>query len=155
MKIQQAYKTFEDLLAKTEKRSEKKVYQQLLAVLHDLKERELSLEQLQLIEEAITPLLIPTRNSKELNRSNRRFISFVSKTLILIPEGHYTALGLAMGVALGASIAAIFQGLTGMPQGNSGTGLGVGIGLIIGCIIGSYLDVDAAKKNRVLKTSLS
>ena len=154
MNSQEAYTTIEDLFAQSEEKSAQKFYEQLLGVLNDLRGRDLSLEQLQSIEEAIDQLPMQGGSSKELKRSSQQFVKFVSKTLSLIPEGHYIALGLASGVALGAAFGPVLQRTAGMGLGTSGTGLGVGIGLIVGMIIGSYLDVEAAKKNRVLKTSM-
>jgi hypothetical protein len=154
MKTQKAYTAIEDLLARSEKKSAKKAYEQLLGVLNDLKGRDFSVEQLQQIEEALDQLPMQGGRSKELEKSSRQFVKFVSKTLSLIPEGYYIGLGLAFGVAFGAAFGPIVQRTTGMGLGTSGTGLGVGIGLIIGFMIGSYLDAEATKKNRVLKTSI-
>lgn len=147
MKISHAQQTLTELLAQTEKTSVKKIYTQLIAVLNDLREREFTPEQLNLIEEAIDPLLLPFRHVKELKSSHRRFIRFVSKTLSLHPAGHYTAVGLALGVGLGASVLPGIMGSSG-----SATGLSVGLGLIAGAAIGALLDLEATKRGRVLKT---
>ncbi|MCU0787680.1 MAG: hypothetical protein MUC91_05740 [Verrucomicrobia bacterium] len=153
MKIQHARKTIEDLLAESHQKSERKVYAQLLAVLGDLSRRDLSLEQLEPVEAALDRLFLETRGVKELKRSSRQFMKSVRTSLSLVPEGHYTALGLAFGVAVGASLGSALHGFTGISMGTSATGLGVGIGLIAGYLIGLYLDVEAAKQNRVLRTS--
>ena len=154
MKIQKAQIAIEKLLARSEEKSEKKVYEQLLGVLNDLKGRDLSSEQLPLIEKAIEQLTMQGASSKELKKKSQQFLVLVRKTLSLIPEGHYVALGLVFGVAFGAAFGPVLQRMTGLGLGTSGTGLGVGLGMIAGLMIGSYLDDEAAKKNRVLKTSI-
>ncbi len=153
MKIQKAHTAIESLLVQSEEKSANRIYQQLLGVLNDLMGRDLSMEQLQPIEEAIDHLPLQGASAKELKKSSQGFMKSVRQTLSLIPEGHYTGLGLVFGVAFGAALGPILQRTTGLGLGTSGTGLGVGIGLIVGLMIGSYLDVEAVKKNRVLKTS--
>ena len=155
MKINQAYRTLETLLSGSDKKSEKKVYQQLLGALSNLKERDISTEQLQSVEELIDRLGLHETEGmsvRHLRRRSNRFIQQVGKTLSLIPEGHYMALGLCFGVAFGAVFGSVIQGFTGFPQGTEGTGLGIGIGLIVGFLVASYLDVEARKQNRVLTT---
>jgi hypothetical protein len=153
MKINQAHRTLEELLSASDRKSEKKIYQQLLGALSNLKGRDLTMEQLQSVEAAIDRLRLHETdgmNTRELRSRSNQFMKHVRKMLSLIPEGHYMVLGLAFGVAFGGVISAVFQGFSGAPQ--SGTGLGIGIGLIAGYIIGSYLDVEARKQNRVLTT---
>jgi hypothetical protein len=153
MKIQHARKTIEDLLAESHQEPEKKAYVQLLAVLSDLSGRDLSLDQLEPVEAALDRLFPEKRDVKALKRNSRQFMKSVRTSLSLLPEGHYTALGLAFGVALGASLGSALHGFTAISMGTSATGLGVGIGLIVGYLIGLFLDVAAVKQNRVLRTS--
>jgi len=89
MNIQKAYTTIEDLLTRSKEKSSKKVYGQLLGVLNNLKGRDLSAEQLLLIEEAIDQLPLQEAGSNELKKSSNQFLKIVRKTLSLIPEGHY------------------------------------------------------------------
>lgn len=154
MKIEHAYTSIAERLAKSSGKSEKKIYKQLLGALKNLRERDLPLEQLRLLEEAIERFPMQDADLKELRKRSAAFQKFARKTLSLIPEGYYTALGLAFGVALSAPFGPILQRTTGMGLGISGTGLGVCLGLIAGYLVGSYLDVEAAKQNRVLKTCI-
>ena len=156
MKIQKAHQTFAELLAKTEKKSEKKVYEQLLGALSSLNERDLSVEQLRSIEEAIDRDLLPegaAKSAKELKRGSNSFMKYARELLSLIPENYYTGLGMVWGVAFGGLISSFLQGFAGIPDGTSGTGTGIGIGLMAGSVIGYYLDDQAKKQNRVLLTT--
>jgi len=143
-------------LAKSEKRSEKKIYERLLGALSSLKERDLSVEQLRSIEDAIDRDLLhegAAKIGKELKRGSHSFMKYVRELLSLIPENYYTGLGLALGVAFGGLISSFLQGFAGIPDGTSGTGTGIGIGLTVGLVMGYYLDDQAKKQNRVLLTT--
>ena len=156
MNIPQAYQTFEARLAQTANRSEKKVLEPLLGALNSLKERTLSTEQRRSIEEAIDRELLhegEAKSANELKKGSKDFIKQARELLSLLPEHHYTGLGMVFGVAFGGLMASLLQGVAGIPEGASGTGTGIGLGLIAGLLIGAYLDLEAAKQNRVLKTS--
>ena len=155
MKINDAYKTLEGRLTQSDQKSQKKICQQLLGALNNLKERDLSPDECQSIEGLLDRLGLHEAggiSARELRSRKNRFLKDTRKALSLIPEDHYMALGLAFGVAFGGLISSVLQGTAGIPGGTSGTGVGVGLGLVAGYLIGNYLDMEARKQNRVLTT---
>jgi hypothetical protein len=156
MKINDAYKTLEGRLTQSDQKSRKKIYEQLLGALNNLKERDLSADERESVEESLDRLQLHDTDGmsvRELRSRKNGFLKDTRKALSLIPEGHYMALGLAFGVAFGGLISSILQGFAGIPEGTSGTGVGVGFGLVAGYLIGNYLDTEARKRNRVLLLS--
>ncbi|NDV61651.1 hypothetical protein G0Q06_04230 [Puniceicoccales bacterium CK1056] len=155
MKINDAYTTLEGLLSHSDKKS-KKIYQQLLGAVNNLKERELSSEERQVVEKLLERLRLDHAENmsvKELKNRSNLFQKEVMKALSLVSEDHYLTLGLGMGVAFGAVLGSYLIVFIGAPLGNASTGLGIGIGLVIGSIVARYLDIEARKQNRVLVTS--
>ncbi len=154
MKIHQASEIFKDLLSETDKKSDKKIYQQLLGVLAHLKERDLTEEQLRAIEVEIGGLTLerpPASNLSHLKRDSRRFMKFPRDKLSFISEGHYLALGMGFGVAFSAAFGTIIEHFFGI---SAGAGIGMGMGMIVGMIIGIYMDKEAEKLNRLLISKL-
>jgi hypothetical protein len=154
MKINKAYQTLEGLLSKNEKKSDRRIYQELLGALHSLEERGLSGDQLRSIEEALDQLLLPEGGAiaKGLRKRRNQFMKHIRETLSLIPEGHYMEQGLGFGVVFGVLIGSALQGVGVIPDGMAGTGFGMAIGLIVAYGIASHLDIEAKKENRVLVT---
>lgn len=150
MKIDQALQTVERRLADAENKADQKAYAQLHMALRQLRDRDMSAEQLRAIESALGPVLQGQQNPQQLKRRVGGFFKIVMSTLSMVPRGHYMALGLCFGVALGTSVGFVLQGLTGL----SGTSAGIGLGLILGVFIGSLLDAKAAAQDRVLKASI-
>jgi hypothetical protein len=155
MKIKQAHQIIEDLLTKADRKSEKKLYEQLLGALQNIQARELSSEQLHSIEAALDrldPDAMDGMSAKVLKSRRNRFLKEVQGILSLLPEDHYMAVGLCLGVAFGGLIGSLMEGFAGIPDGQSGTGLGIGLGLVAAVIIARHLDVEAIRQNRVLLT---
>ena len=158
MKINDAYKTLEGHVTHSDQKSRKKIYEQLLEALNNLKERDLSPDEGESIEVSLDRLRLHDADGmsiKELRGRKNRFLKDTRKALSLISEDHYMALGLAFGVAFGGVISSVLQGFAGIPEGSSGTGVGVGLGLVAGYLIGNCLDIEARKQNRVLTTQSS
>ena len=148
MKINTAIIVLEGLLSNTDSKPRKTIYKQLERALHDLKERDLSSDQLNSVEEALNRLRLNDAadlSVRELKRHRKQWIKDVTAALSLVTKGYYTALGMAFGVAAGGAASAIINDFS-----TSSTGLAIGLGLIAGYLVGNYLDIEATKKNRVM-----
>ncbi len=71
----------------------------------------------------------------------KELVKHLHKSHAILPENHYTSIGLALGTALGISF-----GLTLLK--NLGLGIAVGLGLGVG--IGAWLDTRAQNQGRCL-----
>jgi len=140
---------FESLLIKTDKKSELKIYENFIATLSDLSDRELTEEQFQSIEEELERLALKSNfeNKKRyLSKKLTEFKKYLKDEFSLISEGYYAAIGIGIGMSLGIAIGASFGESTGIA-------LGLSFGMIIGLAIGRYKDAEAKKQNRVLKNT--
>ena len=150
MTINDTINFFESLLTQTDKKSEIKVYENFIAILSNLKNRELTIEQLQSIEEELETLDLksnPENKKRYFSKKLNEFKKYLKDELSLISEGYYTAIGMSLGMSFGVAIGASFGGSTGIA-------LGISIGMLIGLVIGRNKDAEAEKQGRVLKTKL-
>tara|TARA_R110002050_G_scaffold94765_2_gene197175 strand:+ start:28157 stop:28615 length:459 start_codon:yes stop_codon:yes gene_type:complete len=147
MNIIQASVFFEKLLEESENKREIKVYRSFIAILSNLKSRDLTEEELFLIENEIKVLNLrsyPKNKRKYFGKKLNVFKAYLKAEFSLISEGYYTSLGMGLGMCFGVAI--------GSSLGGSGTSMGIAIGMAIGLVIGRTKDVEAEKQNRVLKT---
>lgn len=152
MKLSKASKKLEILLRETNNKSERKVYQLLHGVVSSLGERELPLKEMQSIEGAIEGLHLEEVEGislENLKRSRNQFMKFLKEEHRLIPQGHFTELGLIFGMIAGIALTPLIENSIGLSMGIS---LGITLGLIVGMIVGLLMDKDAEKQNRVLAT---
>lgn len=150
MTINDATSFFESLLTQTEKKSEIKLYKSFIGILYDLKNRNLTKEQLRSIEEELELLKlkeIPLNKKKYMRRKLDEFKKYLKEEFSLISEGYYTAIGLALGTSFGIVVGTMFKETMGVS-------MGLGFGMILGVIIGKTMDLQAEKQNRVLKTKM-
>jgi len=150
MTIINALNFFESLLNKTNKKSETKVYKDFITILSALKDRELTEQQFQSIEDKLETLDLrsnPKYRKRYFNKKLNEFKRYLKDELSLISEGYYTAIGIGIGMSLGIAIGASFAESTGIA-------LGISFGMIIGLVIGRNKDAEAEKQGRVLKTKL-
>ena len=141
---------FESLLIKTDKKSEIKTYENFIATLSDLSDRELTEEQFQSIEIALETLNLksnPKNKKRYFSKKLNEFKKYLQKELSLISEGYYTANCMSMGMSLGVAIGASFGESTGLA-------IGISLGMLIGLVIGRTKDTNAEKQGRVMKTNL-
>ncbi|MFT4665477.1 MAG: hypothetical protein ACI9RM_001296 [Ulvibacter sp.] len=144
MNINDASDYFESLIIKVNKKSEIKIYETFIAILSDLKNKNLTEEELQSIEEELDMLALkenPENRKKYFKQKLEAFKEYLKEELFLITEGYYTAIGIALGMAFGAAFISVFD-----------SAASISFGLIIGLIIGYNMDAEAEKQNRVLKT---
>lgn len=149
MKISDAINHFQVLTSKIDNRRHRKVYGKFIGVLSDLKNHDLTDEQVLLIERKVEELNLTggTENTtRTLNKNLRIFINYLKQQLSLVSNGYYTALGINFGVALGVALAPTLERQLGIS-------ISMGIGMLIGVVVGKYLDNKAEKENRVLRTN--
>lgn len=150
MKISIALNHFQVLASKTDNKRERKVYNKFVGVLSDLKNHDLTEEQVLLIENKMDELNLKTsaaNTRRKLNRKLSIFVNYLKEQLSLVTQGYYAALGLTFGVALGVALAPTLERQLGIS-------ISMGLGMIIGAVVGQYLDNKAEKENRVLRTKL-
>jgi hypothetical protein len=148
MTIINALNFFESLLSKTNKKSEIKVYKDFITILSNLKNRELTENQIRSIEKEldILELKMDPKNKKRFySKKLIDFKNYLKKELSLITEGYYAAIGIGVGMSFGIAIGASFGESTGIA-------IGISLGMAFGLIIGRNMDAQAEKQNRVLKT---
>lgn len=146
MSIKEASDFFEGLLRTTDKKSERKIYENFMGILSDLDNRALDVEQLESIEKEleILDLKANTDNRKRyLRKKLGAFKKYLKAQFSFVTEGYYLAIGISLGVAFGAAFGSAFN-----------VGLGVSFGMVIGLIIGQNMDAKAKKQNLVLKTTI-
>ncbi len=148
MKINTASDFFKNLITETVDKSEIRIYEKFNAILSDLRNRDLTQEQEQSIEEELNSLNF---NAKSLNRKKHfkqklnLFIKFLKEKLSLISKGYYTSIGISLGMSFGVAFGAAFENVS----------YGLVIGMFIGLIIGTAMDSKAKKEGKVLNTNLN
>jgi F0F1-type ATP synthase assembly protein I len=151
MNINNAIRYFEGLLTLAVKKSEIKIYENFIGILSNLKNRDLTKEQLRCIEEELEYLKlkeISENRKKYLRKKLNEFLKYLKDEFALTTKGYYSSIGMSLGMVLGISIGASVFGA------GSGVSTGLMFGMLIGSIIGRYMDSEAEKKNLVLKTKL-
>lgn len=151
MTINDATNFLESLLIQIEKKSEIKLYKNFIGILYDLKNRNLTKEQMRSIEEELELLKlkeIPANKKKYMTRKLSDFKKYLKQEFSLISEGYYTASGVALGTSFGIVVGSMFKETIGVS-------MGLGFGMILGLIIGKTMDLQAEKQNRVLKTKMN
>jgi hypothetical protein len=150
MTIIEASQFFKRVLKETVNKREIKVYKNFIDILSNLKTRDLTEIQLLLIEDKIKFLNLkscPENKRRYFSKKLNVFKQFLNDEFSLITEGYYTALGMSLGMCFGVAI--------GSSLGSSGTSNGLSFGMLIGLLIGHYKDMDAEKKDLVLKNNNS
>ncbi len=148
MKLNEAFDLLEGLLTKTVKKSEINIYKSFIAILTGLKNRNLSLEELNSIEKELDhlkPVINSDNKKKHIRKILNSFKIFLKEKLSLVTEGYYTAIGMVLGMSFGVAIGTAIN----VPIGLT---MGISIGMIIGLVIGRNMDLKAEKENRVIKT---
>jgi tetrahydromethanopterin S-methyltransferase subunit G len=141
---------FKSLLIKTNKKSEKRAYESFIAILSDLKDKNLTTEELYSIETELDKLksIMNTETEKKyLSKKLANFKKYLKDEFSLVSQGYYTAIGMSLGMCFGVAIGSSIGG-------SSGTALGVAFGMLIGLMIGKTKDDEVKKQNRTLRTKL-
>jgi len=143
MNINEATDFFKSQINRVDKKSEIKIYQTFIGILSNLKNRDLTKEELQSIENELDFLALkanPKNRKKYFKQKLAKFQEYLKDKLSLISEGYYTAIGMSLGVCFGAAFGAQYD-----------MSMGVSLGMLFGLIIGQYMDTEAEKQNRGLK----
>jgi hypothetical protein len=151
MNIIEASAFFKGLLNETYNKREIKVYKNFMAILLNLKNRNLTEEQLLLVEDKIRTLNLksnPENRKRYFSKKLNEFKKYLKDEFSLISEGYYKAIGIGIGMSFGVAIGSSFGG-------SNGVAFGISIGMLIGLIIGRNKDAEAEKENRVLKTKIN
>ena len=147
MNLKTASDLFKNLMASTTDKSEIRVYEKFTVILTDLKNRDITGEQLRSIEEELDALHLNERtenDKKYFKKKLSQFIKYLKENLSLISEGYYSALGTSLGLSFGVAFGAAFDSISN----------GLIFGMLFGLIAGRAMDAKAKKEGRVLKTKL-
>ncbi|EAR01245.1 hypothetical protein [Maribacter sp. HTCC2170] len=145
MNIKNAIEIIEKLVTQTNNKRELKVYKKFIAILDNLKNRELSAAQVLEIEDELKTLDLssnPENKRRYYYKKLSTFKQFLKDEFSFVSKGYYTAIGMSVGMCLGLAFGTSF--------GASGTSSGLVIGMAVGMVIGRLKDQEAEKQNRVL-----
>ena len=143
MKIKETLNFFLNLKNDSVEKSEIKVYDKYIEILSDLKNRDLTQNQIQSIESELEVLNLNIESDnrkKHFTKKLTEFEKFLKDKLSLIPEGHYMSYGMISGMLAGALLQ-FYIGIYSLIAG-----------MLIGMVIGAIMDSEARKQGRVLKT---
>ncbi|WP_340066912.1 hypothetical protein [Ascidiimonas aurantiaca] len=144
----------EQLILHTEDATRKENYQKLLSLLSEIETKNLSEQKKEALHNQLENIQIQLQrgvSKKEYSKMIEYFKHFLIHELMLIPKGHYRALGNGLGVALGSGLGLTFGVLVHTPWGLVyGMLLGSILGLLAGLFIGKTQDLKAEKEQRVL-----
>ncbi|OIQ27061.1 MAG: hypothetical protein BM564_13410 [Bacteroidetes bacterium MedPE-SWsnd-G2] len=149
MKINKTLNVFLNFKNDSVEKNEIKIYDKYIAILSDLKHRDLTQTHIQLIEAELDTLNLntnPDDRKKYYKQKLSEFQSFLKDRLALVSEGHYTSIGAGTGIVLGSIISVLFQSLLGAYF----LLIGINGGIILGAILGGFMDSEAKKQGRVL-----
>jgi len=148
MTLNTASDFFKNLITETADKSEIRVYEKFMAILNDLKNKDLKVEQLRSIEEELDSLHlneISENRKKHFKQKLTLFIKYLKETFSLISKGYYTAIGISLGMSFGVAFGAAFNSVS----------YGLIIGMLIGLLVGATMDTKAKKEGKVLNTKLN
>lgn len=147
MTITEATTFFETLLNETENKNQIKIYSEFIAILSNLKIRDLSEEDFLSIENELKTYGLnsnPENKRQFFTKKLNAFKAYLKEKFTLVSEGYYMSIGMALGMCFGVAIGANFGAL--------GISMGISLGMIVGLAIGRTKDQEAENQNRVLKT---
>jgi len=154
MKLGDALDILNNLIEKTNSKSELKIYQGFIKILLNLKNRELTDQQVKSIEFKLDSLdlLEKAENGKKHYRKKfNELTTYLNKEFSFIMSGHYTSLGMVYGMMFGSGMGMVFGMMFGGSIGTVyGLSIGTSVGMVLGMIFGSIKDAEAKKQNRVL-----
>jgi hypothetical protein len=148
MTITEAITFLENAKKRADKKSHKKSYETFIAILTDLKTKDLNQNQFQSIEKELDNLQLGSKLLfKQLKRNFSKLQQFLKVKFSLTEEGHFTSLGIALGMCFGLAFGAVIDKYVG-------SSIGMTVGMCIGIVIGKTMDSKAEIHGRSLKTTL-
>jgi hypothetical protein len=148
MRLAEALDFFQNLKNNTSEKSEIKLYNNYVGILTDLKNRDLSENQVLSIETELENLNLKSESENRIKYFKKKlseFQKFLKDKLALVPEGYYTGVGVGTGILLGSIFSLIFQSFLGAYS----ILFGINGGMILGAILGAIRDAEAKKQGRV------
>lgn len=154
MKLREALDFFQNLIEKTNSKSESKVYKEFITILSNLENRELTEQQVNSIELKLGSLDLSANSEnrkKHLKRKLNELTTYLNNEFSFITAGHCTGLGMVYGMMFGCGLGIAFGTAFGESTGTAiGLSTGTGVGMIIGMMYGATKDTEAQKQNRVI-----
>jgi hypothetical protein len=146
MTIKDSIDLFITLKKQTSKKSELKVYNDFIHTLTRLHKRDLSAEDLTLVEVKLDDLKLKSNTNNErkyYKKSLHNLKEYLNKEFSLVSKGHYTAIGMCLGMCFGVALGTVIEK-------SIGTSSGLVSGMLIGICIGAFMDTNAEKEGNVL-----
>ncbi len=153
MSINETLDLVKKLLAGTAQKREIRIYKKFIGLLSGLNKIDLTNEQQQQVEEYIDGLKLEAnsnRKNKYFTKKYAEFTNYLKSNFSIVPEGHYTAIGLSIGLSLGAGLGVSFGSIGGGTGISIGISMGAGIGMVLGMLVGAAKDAEAKKNGKVL-----
>ncbi|MBC3758344.1 hypothetical protein H7U19_08015 [Hyunsoonleella sp. SJ7] len=154
MNIDDTLELLSTLLSKTDKKSEKRIYNGFIRILSSLKKKDLTENQLQLIQEKLSSLKLKEakgNRKKYYEKKFSEFRAFLKNEFSFTTEKYYTEKGMVYGIifgpVIGLSIGVVFDTALGTSMGLT---IGTGIGMVLGMIYGASKDAEAKKLGRII-----
>lgn len=136
-------------LSKTNDKSEIRTFNNFIALLSNLKEKELTQEQLSAIESYIQYLeleKIPSYSNELFDKKLKQLKKYLKTKLRFVPKNHYTTIGICFAIPFAIGFAFTANGISM----NHKIGIAVVALLLIGIGIGKIIDLKIIKQNRSL-----
>jgi hypothetical protein len=111
MKIIEVSEFLENLIEKTENKTEIKFYTRFIKILNQLEKTLLTKEQILLVEEKLEELDFQSIKEKTYRNIKKKFLKFstyLEEEFKVVQEGYYTSLGMSFGMMIGLATATIF-----------------------------------------------
>lgn len=151
MKIIEAMHFFLNLKNDSVEESDIIIYDKYSGILSDLKNRDLTPNQIQSIEVELETLALDAdsdNRKKYLTQKLTAFQNFLKDKFALVSEGYYTGIGAGIGIVIGS----VFSMLLNSVLGAYALLIGINGGIIFGVLIGGTRDAEAKKQRQVLIT---
>ncbi len=153
MRITETLDFFQNLKNGTTEKSEIKLYDNYIAILLDLNDRDLTQTQLQSIESELENLHLNAESENRIKYFKKKLAElqkFLKDKLSLVAEGYYAGIGVGAGILFGSLFTLFFQSFLGAYS----ILIGINGGMILGAILGSIKDAEAKKQGRVFASKL-
>ena len=150
MTLKNALIFFENLVAETSRKSERKVYQEFIEIITSLEKKNLLKSEIQSIEMELDNLNLKSNSAnskKEYKKAKNDFKKYLKDTFSFTTKGYYTnyygGLGLVFGLLFGVAILSNYERSLGISLGLIG-------GMVIGSIMGRNKDAEAKTAGKML-----
>ena len=154
MNINKTIELLNSLLSQSDKKTEKKVYNCFIRTLSSLKNKDLTENQSQLIQEKLSSLHLETttENRKKYYKQKLcEFKTFLKNEFSFTSAKYYTEIWMVYGMIFGTGIGISIGTAIGAGLGTSiGLSIGTGVGMVLGMMYGAKKDAEAKRQGRVI-----